>query len=52
MIRIAERLEFMTEQAVMASAKVGFGRKVGHKKSTYSAPISNKTTSKTKILDS
>jgi hypothetical protein len=32
MIRIAEKLGFMKVRAVMVCAKVGLGRKTGHKK--------------------
>jgi hypothetical protein len=32
MIRIAEKLGFMKVRAVIVCAKVGIGRKVGHKK--------------------
>jgi len=35
MIRIAEKLEFMTERAVKVCTKAGIGRKTGHKKTCF-----------------
>ena len=51
MIRITEKLGFVRTRAVAVCAKVGIGRKVGHKKHVF-LQICDKTASKTKILDS
>ena len=51
MIRIAEKLGFMKVRAVTVCAKAGISRKVGTNNHVFLA-ISNKTASKTKILDS
>jgi hypothetical protein len=50
MIRIAEKLEFMTERAVKVCTKACIGRKTGHKKPCFPA-IFQKTASKSKIFD-
>ena len=50
MMRIAEKLGLIRARAVTVCAKVGFGRKVGHKKPCFPANF-NKAASKTKLLD-
>ena len=50
MLRIAEKLEFMTGRAVKVCTKAGIGRKAGHKKRGF-VQIFNKTVSEKKILD-
>ena len=49
MIRITEKLGFGRTRAVAVCAKVGIGRKVGHKKRVF-LQICDKTASKTKSL--
>jgi len=51
MLRIAEKLEFMTGRAVKVCKKACIGRKTGHKKPCFPA-IFQKTAPKTKNLDS
>ena len=51
MTRIAEKLEIMKVRVVRVCAKVGIGRKAGHKSHVF-LPIFNKAVSKTKILGS
>jgi hypothetical protein len=51
MIRIAEKLGLIKVRTVTVCAKVGIGRKAGHKSYVF-LPIFNKAASKTKIFDS
>ncbi|MFC1781631.1 hypothetical protein ACFLZ8_05160 [Planctomycetota bacterium] len=49
MVRIDKKLGFMKVRAVMVCAKVGIGRKEGHKKRVF-IHIVSKTASKKKVL--